>query len=235
MNWFNSFPVFILLLFILIIVLCFVFKVKIDFKSFLKKGFHAKRGNWGIYCFHGAQGKSKTLSLIHYLFNNKNKCIYFCNIPDIHGIDYEFFKGFSGLMDIKHRLDCGDINTYGKQVVIVFDELFLELQKNTKLNSDVMDFLCQMRKRKIIFLTSSQYWSELPLTYRRFCRFAIKCDIINIFPFSIILNKYEDAENMKWSELDQDFVAPLVSTTLYKASKKVADSYNTHQRIEVSS
>ena len=94
-----------------------------------------------------------------------------------------------------------------------------------------MDFLCQMRKRKIIFLTTAQEWAEIPLTFRRFCRYEIDCKMYNLIFFGILLKHFRDAENMKWSDEDQEFVAPLVSNTITKTRKWIANSYNTFLRI----
>ena len=125
------------------IVFCiFYYKIHIKFKTFLKKGFPAIRGDFGLYCYCGSQGSGKTYSVVEYLIDNKNKCMYFGNIAGISGIDYELINGFDGLIDLKHRLDNGDIKVpANKQLVIFYDELFTELQRNSKLNSEVMDFL----------------------------------------------------------------------------------------------
>ena len=225
-KWF----IFVLLGFILFLLI--YYKVKIKFKTFFRRGFPAVRGNFGLYCYTGSQGSGKTYSIVEYLIDNKNKSVYFGNIAGISGIEYELINGFNGLIDLKHRLDDGTIIIpKGKQIVIFYDELFTELQKYSKLNSEVMDFLCQMRKRKIIFLTTCQYWAELPITFRRFCRYEIDCKMINLGFISILWKKFKDGENMKWSEIDQDFVAPLVSNTITKTRKYIADSYDTFLRI----
>ena len=145
-------------------------------------------------------------------------------------INYTFFTGFAGLIKLKHMLDNNEIKT-DKQIVFVYDEIFTELQKNSKLNKEVIDFLCQMRKRQIIFLTTAQEWAEIPLTFRRFCRYEIKCNMINFFGLGYLIKEFHDAENMKWSDEDQEHIAPLVETTLTKCRKYIANSYNTYLRI----
>ena len=145
-------------------------------------------------------------------------------------INYTYFTGFEQLIELKHKLDNNEIVT-DKQIVFVYDEIFTELQKQSKLNKEVIDFLCQMRKRKIIFLTTAQEWAEIPLTFRRFCRYEIKCNMINIFGLGLLFKEFNDAENMKWSDEMQEHVAPLIETTLTKCRKHIADSYNTYLRI----
>lgn len=224
----------ILVLILIAIVLLFVWKiqnkVKIKWRTFLKRGFAPKRGDFGVYCYDGKQGKGKTYSVVEYLIDNKDSIEIFCNISDIRNIDYTYFTGFDGLIELKHKLDNNEIKT-DKQIVFVYDEIFTELQKQSKLNKEVIDFLCQMRKRKIIFLTTAQEWAEIPLTFRRFCRYEIKCNMVNIFGLGLLFKEFNDAENMKWSDEQQEHIAPLIETTLTKCRKHIADSYNTYLRI----
>lgn len=245
---------------ILIIVLCKVYKVKIKIKSFFKRGFLPVRGDFGVYCYCGKQGTGKTYSVVEYLLDNRENITVFCNIKDIQNIDYFYFTGFEELLKLKKIIDytyCNieDLKTFilnlgfseerteklielnekhkndHKQLIFVYDEIFTELQKKSTINKEVMDFLCQMRKRKIIFLTTAQEWAEIPLTFRRFCRYEIDCKMINLLFIGILLKHFRDAENMKWDEQEQEHVAPLVSNTITKTRKWIANSYNTFLRI----
>lgn len=222
--------IFLLAIIVFIIYLRYSLKLKIKFKTFLKRGFRPVRGNFGLYVYCGKQGTGKTFSIVEYLQDNKKDIEIFCNINNIQGIDYTFYTGFNGLIDLKHKLDNNEIKT-NKQIVFVYDEIFTELQKHSSLNKEVIDFLCQMRKRKIIFLTSAQEWAEIPLSFRRFCRYQIDCKMINLFFFGILHKSFRDAENMKWSNDDQEFIAPLVENTITKCRKSIADSYDTFLRI----
>lgn len=252
----------ILIAFICLLVLKWAFKVKIKLKSFFKKGFLPVRGQFGLYCYCGKQGKGKTYSLAEYIYDNKNNSTFLCNISDISSTDYFFFTGFKELLYLKYIIDFpeSDIKLlnycislfdesrgthlynllkYQKenktQLVFVYDEIFTELKKGDKLSNDVIDFLCQMRKRKIIFLTTCQEWAELPITWRRFCRYEIDCQMFNFGVIGILLKNFKDAEHMKWSNDDQDFIAPLVSNTITKCRKVVANSYDTNLRIKCKS
>lgn len=88
-----------------------------------------------------------------------------------------------------------------------------------------------MRKRKIIFLTTAQEWAEIPLSFRRFCRYEVQCNMINFFGLGILIKRFGDAENMKWDEEAQEHVCPIVSTTITKCRKFIANSYDTFLRI----
>lgn len=254
----------VLVLLLIAIILLFAWKiqnkVKIKYKTFLYKGFAPKRGNFGVYCYDGKQGKGKTYSVVEYLLDNKDNICVFCNVKDIKNIDYFFFTGFKELLMLKVIIDSVwsnvdelkkiciklgfdkkrstqlaylliDYKNNNKQLVFVFDEIFSELQKGSKLDKEVIDFLCQMRKRQIIFLTTAQEWAEIPLTFRRFIRYEIKCNMINIFGFGLLFKEFNDAENMKWSDDQQEHIAPLIETTLTKCRKYISESYNTFLRI----
>lgn len=217
---------------IILVVLSLKAKIRIKWKTFRGKSFRPVRGNFGLYVYCGKQGKGKTYSLVEYLQDNKKDIEIFCNIGGIKGINYTHFTGFNELIDIKHKLDNNTLEyNKDKQLIIVYDEIFTELQKGSKLNKEILDFLCQMRKRKIIFLTTCQEWAELPLSYRRFCRYEIDCNMIPFLWFGVLIKQFKDAEQMKWSNDDQEFVAPLQETTITKCRKKIADSYDTFLRI----
>ena len=86
--------IFVIIAIILLLVLCFVYKVKIKWKSFFRKGFLPVRGNFGVYCYCGKQGNGKTYSIVEYLLDNRKNIEVFCNIKDIENIQYTYFTGF---------------------------------------------------------------------------------------------------------------------------------------------
>lgn len=229
---FTAIPIILAILLIVLIFSLLKNKVRIKWYTFKGKSFKPIRGNFGLYVYCGKQGKGKTYSLVEYLLDNKEDIEVYCNIGGIKGLEYNHFTGFKELIDIKHGLDnCDILIPVNKQLVIVYDEIFTELQKGSKLNKEILDFLCQMRKRKIIFLTTCQEWAELPLSYRRFCRYEIDCNMIPFLWFGVLIKQFKDAEDMKWSDIDQEFVAPLQETTITKCRISIANSYDTFLRI----
>ena len=227
----GGFNLIILIIFLfLILLLCYVFHIRLDFKSFFRKGFIIKRGLYGTYCFNAPQGKGKTMALAYYCFRANKKSKIFFNIYFNNLDDFEFFEDFNYIYSIIDRLDSGDIKR-DKQIVIIWDELFSLLGRSSKTNKQLISLLSQMRKRKIIFLTTCQDWSSIPIDFRRLCRFCIDTKSINI-PIGVFINIYKDAERMKWDEKEMDFVAPIVWTKIYKSNKIVANSYDTNQIIK---
>lgn len=215
------FYIFGILLIIILIYYKFSNKIRVKWLTFLKKGFKPNRGIFGVYCYCGKQGQGKTYSVVEFLHNNKDLPIY-CNLTSIKGIDYTYIANFDELLKLTNKTDC----------IIVYDEIFSALQKNTTINKQVLDFLSQMRKRRIICLTTAQEWAEIPLTWRRYCRYQIDCCLIRL-PFinGILIKIFKDAENMKWSNDDMEHIAPILETTITHTQKWIADSYDTYEQI----
>ena len=209
-------------LFITIIILIIVFRhTRIKFKTFFHKGFAPKRGKFGVYCYCGKQGSGKTYSVVEFLLDNKDIPIY-SNIATLKGVKYKYFTGFDQLLQLRDKTDC----------IIVYDEIFTALTKTSKINTDVLDFLSQMRKRRIIFITTAQEWLEINITLRRYCRFQIECQMLNLLGLGILVKRLYNAELLKWSNDDNEYIAPLITTTISKCNIKVANSYDTFEQIK---
>jgi len=217
---------FIIFIVILIVVLYRRFRhTKIKFKTFFKKGFKPNRGVFGVYCYCGKQGSGKTYSVVEFLLYYLNYKVY-ANISTLRGIDYTYFNGMESLLELRNKKNC----------IIVYDEIFTILSKLQKTNpkqaAEVMDFLSQMRKRGIIFITTCQEWLELPMTFRRYCRYQIDCHMRTILGLGILFKHCYDAEHMKWSKDDNEYIAPLIETTISKCNIDVANSYDTFEQIK---
>lgn len=195
---------------------------KIKLKTFLKKGFAPKRGRFGVYCYCGKQGSGKTYSVVEFLKNQDKDVKIYSNISSLQGINYTYFNGFDNLLKLREEHDC----------IIVYDEIFTALTKSSKLSNEVLDFLSQMRKRRIVFLTTAQEWLEINITLRRYCRYQIECKMYNILGLGILIKSMYDAEQLKWSNDDNEYIAPLIETTISKCNLSVAKSYDTFEQIK---
>lgn len=223
--------------FFLIALICkwiFIDKLRIKWYTFKGKGFRPVRGDFGLYTYTGNQGKGKTYSLVEYIVDKNKNIVVFSNVKGIKNVDrIKYYNGFEGLVQCKKDLDKGLYDDFIKdyQIIFLYDELFTELTKNTRLSLEVQDFLCQLRKRKIIFLTTAQVWSEIPIYFRKLCRFQINCNMIPFLNTGFLIKEFRDAENMKWDEELQDHVAPTLELSFSKVRKKISSSYDTLQRI----
>lgn len=210
---------------IIIIIIFAVFHyryIKIKWKTFFKKGFRPNRGIFGVYCYCGKQGSGKTYSVINFLLENKDKKIY-ANVSSIKGLDYTYIETFDDLLSLRTEHDC----------IIFYDEIFTALTKSDKIDTDILDFLSQMRKRKIIFMTTAQEWLEIPMTLRRYCRYQVDCEMKTFF-FGLLIKRMYDAEHMKWSEEDNEYMAPIIQTVIQKCNVSIANSYDTFEQIKPS-
>lgn len=213
-----------LLIFIIVIIVLIFIRFRhthIKFKTFFKKGFAPKRGKFGVYCYCGKQGSGKTYSAVEFLLMNSHLPIY-SNVATIKGVDYEYFNGFDNLLKLRDKTDC----------IIFYDEIFTALTKNSRMSTEVLDFLSQMRKRRIIFITTAQEWLEINITLRRYCRYQIECKMLNVLGLGILIKSMYDAEQMKWSNEDNEYIAPLIETTISKCNLYVANSYDTFEQIK---
>lgn len=214
------------IIFIIFLVCIIVFliknKIRIKWKSFFKKGIHLKGGKYGIYCYCGKQGSTKTASVIRYLYEHRDEKIY-SNLQSIdeENIPYIYINGLEELLSLRDEHDC----------IIFFDEIFTEITKHQKITSDVMDFLSQMRKRRIVLLTTCQEWRLLPLDFRLYVRYQVNCSCVSTPLGAVSIRKIIDGDNIKWSDEEQDFTGELIETTIWHLEKFICNLYDTYEQI----
>ena len=83
---------------LLIIVLIKFFKnTKIKWGTLFKKGVVIEKGKWGVACYCGKQGSSKSASCIEWILNNVSKDYpLYANSKTIKGLEYTYFNGLQG-------------------------------------------------------------------------------------------------------------------------------------------
>lgn len=205
-------------------------KIWIRIDTFFRKGFPKHDDKYGIYCFTGKQGSGKTYSVIDFLAETKNKKQkVLTNVKSYynsHKGETIYCEDFGKIVELCEK------DGYGKKYIIFFDEIFTLIEKG-KLDKHMLSFLSQMRKRGLILLTTAQEWLEINVTFRRYVRFQIDVAMINIpvLNFAILINKVNDAYQMKWDNLQNEYVCPIIRTNIKKCSKKIADSYDTYETI----
>lgn len=224
----------ILVLIILLIYYLFSNHIHVDFKSLFKKGFEKNDNYFGLYCYTGKQGTGKTYSCINFLIKNKilHDYIVITNVKSFNAFnDTIYMKKIDDIIDfiIEHEHD-------GKKYIIFFDEIFTILEKKTAINKKILSFISQLRKRKIIFVTTAQEWSEINITFRRYVRFQVSCHMfaIPLFKKAFLINKINDGDGIKWDNDQQDWIAPTISTNFMKGNLEVIQSYDTFETIETS-
>lgn len=226
------------ILFIFLLLLIFLVirstKIHIDWKSFFKKGFQKYDNDFGLFCYCGKQGKGKTYSAIQFLIKRKLEFNYTV-LTNVHS-----FNAFSDTLyfdDINDIIDyCTQFEDNDGKVIIFFDEIFTILEKKTSINKKILSFISQLRKRHIIFVTTAQEWAEINITFRRYCRYQIDCNMFAL-PFlhtAFIFNSINDGDQIKWDNDTQEFIAPRISANFAKCNRAIIQSYDTFETISIS-
>lgn len=227
--------IFFVLLFALVALIFFILKnhIHIKFSTFFKKGFKKIDNKFGVHCYCGKQGVGKTYSAVSFC-NDFVQQGYFV-ITNV--LSYSVFLGKKQCLyepDIlKIMMILEESNTInGKPVIIFFDEIFTVIEKS-KMPRRILAFLSQMRKRGLIFITTCQEWLELNITLRRYVRYQINCNMWSLpfFKTAFIYNQINDATKMKWDNLENEYICPVIQTNFSKGLREVINSYDTFETI----
>lgn len=208
----------------LVIVIIFLLsnKISVDFRSFLSRTITLDRGKFGVYCFTGKQGSGKTYSLVKYIKKHKRDADTIYSNVTIQGIDYIRLESVEQLLSLKDKKHC----------FIIYDEIFTLMSKQSRITGDLMEFLTQQRKMKNIFFTTAQEWLEIPITFRRFVRIQVDCTTYPMGRFGgILIETYADGYQIKWDQMANEYVAPIISKKISKYEKKYMEAYDTFERI----
>jgi len=223
----------IIIFFIIILLYKFLFidKVRVDAKTFLKKGFRKVDNAFGLFCYTGKQGKGKTYSAIKFLIEQKleNNYTIITNVKSFNVFEDTLYM--DNILDIIEY--CEQFKENDKNVIIFFDEIFTILEKQTKMNAKILSFISQLRKRRIIFVTTAQEWSEINITFRRYVRYQVDCNMLSL-PFlhtALIYNIHNDGDTIKWNNDTQDWEAERMFAKFGKGLKSVIESYDTYETI----
>lgn len=235
-----------MLIFLIIFIFLFVFinyivvnHVRFDLKSFLKTGFSKRDDKFGLYTFVGQQGEGKTYSAVRMAIRLKQQDGYtiITNLESFNVYEDTIYeKDILKIIDTVIESTDNNFDNRCKYIVL-FDEIFTVLMRNAKNLSyliPITNFLAQLRKRKIIFITTAQIWNEIPIEFRRLCRFVVSCHMFNfpIFNKAITINRIGDGYNTRWDDQQQDFVAPVLQTNIAKGNQLIIDSYDTFETIQ---
>lgn len=210
---------------ILLLILLAANKIHIDWKSFLAPTLPLDTGIFGVYCFTGKQGSGKTYSLTKYIQKHEQGKKIYSNLT-LYNVDYEPIKSFEHLFSLRDE----------KDVIIVYDEILNFLNDKTipkDIRDDLLEFLSQQRKMHNILLTTAQEWLNIPIEVRRFVRVQVDCRTRPLGKFGgILMEEYFDAYEMKWSNLENEYIAPRIAKKYSKYEKKYMESYDTFERIK---
>lgn len=206
---------------LLIIYVIIQSKIKIDAQSFIMPTIPLHRGLFGVYCFTGHQGSGKTYSLNKFIRRQKGVKIY--SNMDLQDLEY------TPIRDIEHLYSLADESN----IIIIYDEIFTLMSKSKKDRDMLEQFLPQMRKAQNIFLTTAQYWLELDITFRRFVRIQIECTTRPLGKLGgILFETYYDTTQIKWDNMENEYISPLITKKISKYEKRYMETYDTFQKVK---
>lgn len=183
-------------------------------------------------------GKGKTYSSIKFCIDRKlaTNCVIYTNVTSFNIFsDTVFITDIFDLIDTVVKY-CDSLPPDSQpNIIIFFDEIFTVLEKNSRINKEILSFLSQLRKRKIVFVTTAQEWLEINVTFRRYVRYQIDCNMISlpITNTAFIINSVNDGEQLKWSNDDNEYIAPRIATNISKGNLSIIESYDTFETIVV--
>lgn len=213
-----------LILPVFVVVLMLLNKIYIDWLSLISKSLPLNTGVFGVYCFTGKQGSGKTYSLTKYVKKHvKGKRLY-SNLT-LNGVKYTKITSIEHLLSLRNE----------ENVFIIFDEIFTLLSDKTiprDIREELMEFLSQQRKMENILMTTAQEWLNIPIDFRRFVRVQIDCRTIPLGRFGgFLFEDYFNAYEMKWDNLENEYIAPRIRKKISKYEKRFMESYDTFERI----
>lgn len=201
-------------------------RIAVDWQSIFRQTLALDTGIFGVYCFDGKQGSGKTYALVKYIKKHAKEKKIYSNISLKGGIVYDEITSVEHLLSLRDK----------KKVVIVYDEILNMLNDKTiprEIRNKLMEFLTQQRKMKNIMLTTTQEWLNMPIEFRRFVRIQIICKTIPLGRFGGILHEeYRDAYEMKWDQLENEYVAPRISLKFSKYERRYMEAYDTYERVK---
>lgn len=178
-----------------------------------KTAVHGKSYSVAEFILRMRDGRTVITNQEGYYNSHKEFCVYENNIYTI--ID-KFNKGI-----------------YTSNYIIFYDELFSMVIKGD-LPQEIRTFISQLRKRHLIFLTTVQEWLDTNVSFRRYVKYSTSCHMRNIFGRAFSRNVTISGYDIKWDNLQNDYVAPVLWTSIKKCRKDIADSYDTDEIIQIS-
>lgn len=216
----------------------FRMNIRINFKSFFKKGFKKTDSKFGIICYTAKQGMGKTYCAVQFVIKQIEKDKYLKVVTNVRSfyerMEKSIYKGrvtyYSSIYDIMEFTQQSTAYHY----LVFFDEIFSVLEKKGTIAKKVRTYLSQLRKRKILFITTAQEWSEINISFRRYVRFHV---VPRMLPLPITHNAYiikqvNDGDFIHWDSELQDYVAPCIETQISKGNKEIIEKYDTFETID---
>lgn len=201
-----------------------IFKTRIEFDSFLKKGLDKCDDRFGVYFVTGRQGSGKTYYAIKLLLAQDKKLCnkVYTNVHSLKNKDYNI-NYFSKIDELYTNTE--------EYCIFLIDEISRRYDKNSRTDTQFYAWLNQSRKRKRIVILITQEWRELPMWIRRPAKFMLSTHKNILSRFGIFTTVLGDAENLVFNKDEGEYECPPIKKIIYKRNKKIAEMYDTFEAI----
>ena len=201
-----------------------LFKTRIEFNTFLKKGLPRVDDRFGVYFVTGRQGSGKTYYGVKLLLaQDKDTCA--CIYTNVHSLKIPGYniKYFNTIEELYFNTE--------EHCIFLIDEVSRRWDKTSRTDTQFYAWLNQSRKRKRIVIMITQEWRELPMWIRRPAKFMITTHKNILTKFGIYTTVVGDAENLVFNKDEGEYECPPIKKVIYKRNKKIADMYDTFEAI----
>ena len=192
-------------------------KIKIDYKSMLKKGIKGANDDFFIRLITGYQGSGKTylaVKMAHEIEGNKR--VIKTNIKSYHDNSKTIIY-FDSIDDI--------INDTDDNITYIIDELSKRYTKDSKQDLRFYSWLQQSRKHKRHVYLITQEYIQVPTWLRGIATQVYITDKVPFLPiYKTILGVPVLTDDFEWS-INELFV------WFYKRTKDIAKLYDTYESI----
>jgi len=200
-------------------------RVHVDLPSFFQPTLPLDMGVFGVYAFTGHQGSGKTYGVTKFVNKHVDPETEIYSNLTLKNIEYTKITSQEHLLSLRDK----------KNIVIIYDEILNWLNDKSipkDVRDDLLEFLSQQRKMKNILLTTAQEWLNIPIEFRRFVRIQIDCVTRPLGKFGgLFIEEYFDGYRIKWSNIENDYIAPRISKKYSKYERRYMEAYDTYERI----
>lgn len=189
-------------------------KIKIDFKSLIKKKPKKINDDFLVALITGTQGSGKSYFAIYHNENEDNQKIIYTNIKSYKSLKHnvKYFDRIEELYD-NDELNC----------IFIIDELSKKYTKDSKQDKAFYSWLQQSRKHNRYVYLITQEYIQVPTWLRGV---ADKVYTTTRLPFGLFKTSLGfpvlDKDTMEWG-------IDIIGFVIYKRNKAITDLYNTFE------
>lgn len=198
--------------------------MKVDWKSFRKKHTPEKGDKFptGTRFYIGSMGKGKTLSMVHYVHELKEKypqCRIFSNVV-LKDLVYYHIKDD---LDLKKALEYEN----GEDgVLVLIDEAHILMNRKTGTSLDMITAISMQRKDRKRIIMATQRWASMDIDSRRQVDEVVEVHKFWKFQYNLIFH----GETVRLDPRDYSFIMDLKDRELFKHNDEYYNRYDTFQR-----